>query len=212
MFESNKNKITFPHIIPGNKLGDKAFTFNDVNGGATRIAAMGIERNDFYGGAVISLGYVKELGFYICPHFQSGVILGFYIHDPATVTDYGKELIAKRFPGVKVEYVFYTTDRLTQEQIAERKAEKLRFMEMGVGPEIANHASAEQLKIMVKVMEANAKSPELKKKFIEDTGESTQSAPYEPDPEVYNMGIVEKGSGIDQDKMAANMMKESRKK
>ena len=212
MFEVSKNLITFPHVFPGSKLGEKQYTFNDVNGGITRIAQLGIERNSFYGGAVIALGFIKELGFYICPHFQSQVVLGFYIHDPSTVTDYGKKMLAQRVPGVEIKYEYYTTETLTPAQVRERQEEKKRYMEMGVSPEVASHATAEQLKVMVRAMEANAKSPELRRSFIEE-GDSTMSAPYEPDPEVYNLGVIAAGQpGIDEKQMAASMMKESRKK
>ena len=65
----------------------------DVNGGATPIANLDINKDTFMGGNVIMLGWMNEFGLYACPDMESQVILALYVHDPLKVTQRGRELV-----------------------------------------------------------------------------------------------------------------------
>jgi hypothetical protein len=102
----NGNEILFPHNIGGNRLATREYGINNINGGFTPIANYNIIRNSFMGGNVIQLGLVKELGFYICPHYSNmKMIVGFYIHDPEMITALGKQLLQEHYPTYKITYV-----------------------------------------------------------------------------------------------------------
>lgn len=95
--------ITFPHIILGNKLQGIEHTYNCVNGGIKPIADFNLITNRFFGGNVVKMGFILEYGFWACPHFEkTKQILGFYIHDPLTLTPLGKKVIQAMYPGKEI--------------------------------------------------------------------------------------------------------------
>lgn len=157
MYNPTKNEITFPHIIPGNKLADKEYSYNDINGGMTPIANLNLVQNSFFGGNIRQLGMVKDLGFYACPAFWGKQILGFYIHDPSTITEKGKELLESRFPNTTICYQAEDPNKnkdLTPEQRKEKEKLRKEALEKGLAAETITHTTVEELKTLIASFES----------------------------------------------------------
>ena len=104
MFNRKTNTLMFPHIILGNVILGKEYTFNSINGGFTRLADLNIQQNRFFGGGIWKLGMIQELGMYACPHMADRKICGLYIHDPKTLTQYGKAMLEQLYPNATIVY------------------------------------------------------------------------------------------------------------
>jgi len=90
-----------PHTVPMPILDGKKYTMNDINGGTTRIADLNIPTNTFWGGNVLVVGMVNELGFYVCPSRYDNTIQGFYIHDGTKVTEKARLCWRKDFLALR---------------------------------------------------------------------------------------------------------------
>lgn len=178
MYDKSTNTITFPHIMPTNRIAGKEHTFNSINGGMTKLADLGIEQNSFLGGNVVTLGLIKEYGFYACPSIYNAEILGFYVHDPAKLTELGRNAIIERFPKYDVVFEIKTDKELTAEQIKERKAQRQRWIDEGISPEIVDHHTADELKNLLKVMQSGAAEKPMA------VAEMTVQAPSNANPEI----------------------------
>lgn len=141
--------ITFPHIILGNKLQGIEHTYNCVNGGIKPIADFNLKTNKFFGGNVLRMGFVKEYGFYACPHFElSKLILGFYIHDPVTLTELGRRIIKEMYPGKEIvwEKVSPTVHRdMTPEELQRKRELIEQAKERGVQESQISNSTIEEL-------------------------------------------------------------------
>ena len=171
MYNMTKNEITFPHIIPGNKLGGKEYGFNDINGGMTPIANLDLVQNSFFGGNVRQLGLIKELGLYACPAFWGKQIIGFYIHDPSSLTDIAKDHLEDRFPGITICYQVDTPAEktLTKEEQEEKERLKKEALDKGLAAETITHTTVDELKSLIDAFDSG-EVPDASKlvKAVED--------------------------------------------
>lgn len=151
MFDRKKMTITFPHIITGDILLGRKYTWDDVRGGSKKLADLGIDRNSFFGGQIVYLGLIADLGFYACPHFISNKILGFYVHDVNSLTDKGKRALTERFSDCTVifETVVEQPKGITKEEIENRNNLREELKKYGIAPEMVTHTNAEGLKAML---------------------------------------------------------------
>lgn len=163
MLNAENKTLVFPHIIAGNKLAGKTYTTNNINGGMFPISKFNIIQHKFFGGNIEFLGYVSEFGFYICPDrsivdTSTGLrkVNGFYIHDPKTITDLGKEVLQKHYPEYKIIYelVSCTPNRsLSPEEISKKIALIEEAKEKGVSPIVLEGASVSQIEDAIKIKE-----------------------------------------------------------
>lgn len=151
MYDKVKNRITMPHTIPMPILDGKKYTMNDINGGTTRIADLNIPTNTFWGGNVLVVGMVNELGFYACPSRYDNSIQGFYIHDGTKVTEKGKALLAKRFPGIEIVYE-PVSDEVTPEEAEHLKELRAEAIKVGVASQQITQVSAKELEGLIRAM------------------------------------------------------------
>lgn len=168
MFDPITNTLVFPHIIAGNRLAGRPYSYNNINGGIFPIAKFNIIGHQFFGGNIEFLGLIKEYGFYICPDKQATVldqnthvkrVNGFYLHDPYSVTEDGKTILAAHFPGVKIIYekVSATPNREMSSEELKRKLELIaEAKEKGVSPVIIESSknSTEELQDAIKTHES----------------------------------------------------------
>lgn len=158
MFDRQKMQITFPHLIPGNKLGDVEYTFNDVDGGVKRLADFKLVRNSFFGGQVTVLGLIRSLGVWACQHYETRKIIGFYVDDGNRVTEKGKKLIRERFSDCEI--IFEPVEDVRQVLTAEQKAKKNELLNElkahGVAPELITHTSAAELEGLLKAVKSGS--------------------------------------------------------
>lgn len=136
MDNSIKKTLSFPHLIPGNVLGTRVHTQDDINGGIRKVVSFGnqpgemvvVQQNEFYGGRVELVGLIKEYGFYACIDYTDGKVIGFYIYNGADVTAIGRKLLEQRYPDYTI---FYEGDPtiapLTDAEIARKAALKLQL-------------------------------------------------------------------------------------
>jgi len=156
MYNKATNELTFPHIIYGDTINGKKHTFNSINGGIKMISdsPFHLIRDLFFGGSVVRLGLITEYGFYACPYYDSEIrIVGFYIHDPAFLTELGKKIIEEIYPTYKIIYstVSVSPDRtFTEEELEKKKklAEELKNGEASI-PD-ADSLNIEELEGLIK--------------------------------------------------------------
>ncbi|MFA6358974.1 MAG: hypothetical protein WCY09_09990 [Candidatus Omnitrophota bacterium] len=158
MYDAKTNTIMFPHIIAGAMLGGKKHTWNNVNGGAKLISDFNLIQNKFFGGNVQRLGMIKEYGFFLCPHYVDwNIIMGFYIHDPALVTELGKKLLQDKYPGVNIVYetATITANRvLTPEEFEKKKVLVEEAREHGLSAPEVDHATLEELDGLIRSVDS----------------------------------------------------------
>lgn len=154
MFDNKTMTITFPHVVPGNTLDGREYSFNDVDGGVKRLADFGIARNSFFGGTVTVFGLITKLGIWACQHYETRKIVGFYIDDPARVTDTGRELLRKRFSDCEVifEKTVAKPTSVSKEELAKRDALRKELTAHGIAPEMITHTNAEALEGMLRAV------------------------------------------------------------
>lgn len=143
-----KNFIIFPHVIPGATIGGKLHDKNSINAGVKKLADFGIERSSFYGGRVAVLGLIAEYGFYGCIDYADNALIGFYVHDPATVTELGKKVLKDRFPNNVLVFEDVPEERqaMTATDLAEMAELKAKIEKSGYSPAKLTHVNAEELK------------------------------------------------------------------
>jgi len=154
MYYKQTNELKFPHTIPTPILGGKKHVWNDVNGGAKKVADLCIDVNTFWGGNVILLGWIKEYGMYACPQRDTGIVLGFYVHEPDKLTELGRKLVKEAFPSYNVVFEVATEHKLTAEEIAERQRVKQYYLDHGMAPNLVDHSTAEELEGLLKALES----------------------------------------------------------
>lgn len=181
MYKKDKNEIYFPHVIPGNVLGGIEHSWKkSVNGGAKPIADLCIEPNSFFGGNVVVLGMIKEYGFYACQHRFLQEIVGFYVHDPDMVTDYGKKLLKQRFPGTTIKYEIYTDKPLTEKQMKSIKEAKQYGLDHGLAPILVDTSTASQIpNLLAAIGSGKAEKPLIV------AGESVPVSPMQEEPVIF---------------------------
>lgn len=186
MYNHATNEILFPHIVPGNVLGDKQHTFNNVNGGVVPIEKFNLVRNKFFGGNVKMLGKIKEYGFYACPHFEkTKIIVGFYIHDPEDITEEGKKLLEGKYPDRKIVYKKVTSAphrKMTTEEMKKKKELIQQAMDNGSSSMEINNATVQELEGLLKA-QSSGKSDKIVQ--VEDSSANKEKVPVK---------VVHKGS------------------
>jgi hypothetical protein len=161
MYDKLQNQISFPHIIPFNKLGDKTHTWNDVDGGSVKIADLCIEQNEFWGGNVILLGWIKMYGMYACLHKDSNELIGFYVHEPQRLTALGKRLIEEAFPARNVLFEIIPEKKPTREELDDVRKVKEYYKEHGMSPVLVDTSNLEELKSLERALESGRASKQL---------------------------------------------------
>lgn len=162
MFDREKMTITFPHLIVGNKLSDKEYSWNDVDGGIKKIADMGLVRNQFFGGQCTIMGLIKRLGIWACQHYESRRIIGFYVDDPNRVTDEGRKLLEARFSDCTVIFDKEPPkyQGITAEEKKRRDELRAELIKYGVEPAMITHTTADGLEGLLKaVMSGKSDKP-----------------------------------------------------
>lgn len=152
MYDKAKNRITMPHTVPMPVLDGKKYTYNDINGGTVRIADLNIATNTFWGGNVLVVGMINDLGFYACPSRYDNTVHGFYIHDGSIVTEKGKAVLANRFPGVEIVYEKEPEESVTPEEIKHHKELKAEALKYGIAAQQVTSVSAQELEGLIKSM------------------------------------------------------------
>jgi hypothetical protein len=145
MHDPVTNTITFPHVIPGTKLGDEIYTYDHIDGGMKKLADLGLEAAYFLGGNVDVLGFVTKLGLYLCPNRWSKQIMAFYVHDPLQLTPMGVKLVVERFPTCTVNLETYRERMMTVEDFARRDAIRQQAIEFGIAVEQVSTLNANEL-------------------------------------------------------------------
>lgn len=163
--ETNELYIT-RHTIPGRVLDGKEYTFNSVNGGAKKIENFTspygehYKQGDFFGGNVALLGFITELGFYACvSNKPDRKILGFYVDNGATITDYGKEVLTKRFEDVAtIHWVGDPPKGITQDDINRKNALMEEAMKYGHSITTLNKLNVKEMDGLLKAMQSGKRS------------------------------------------------------
>ena len=169
MYDRKTESMWFPHTVPGRMLDGKEYDINSINGGVKKIEQFRdadgnpYVKNSFWGGNVNKLGFIKELGFYACilddklraefpTNFKkSPDVQGFYVDKGEEVTEYGRQVLAKRFIDVKE---FYWTGKPevtkeSQEEIDARNAILREAMNDGFMPETIGKVNPKELAQLV---------------------------------------------------------------
>ena len=155
MYDIEKNQVTFPHIISGAVLGNKLHTYNSINGGIKLIEdePFNLIRNKFFGGITQKLGLIAEYGFHACVHYEKpGIIVGFYIHEPATVTELGKKLIQEKYPDATIIYEkqdIVKKTELTPEEKKKKERLLIKAAEMNIPAYQVGNESVDELESMM---------------------------------------------------------------
>lgn len=178
MYDVKTNKIYFPHILPSPFLNETKHDWNCVDGGVIKIADLNLRQNSFYGGSVKVLGFIKKYGFYACLSDRYQRLIGFYVHDPKTVTSDGRKAIIRAFPKCEVVFDFYTPPVPSAKEILDAQKMKQYYLEHGMAPEIVKHASAEELKDMYDILKTGKAETSL------FAGEEKHTRQYQEEPAV----------------------------
>ena len=161
MYNAERNEIYFPHVIVGNKLGGKEHVYNDINGGTVPIANVNLNRDKFWGGNCVMLGFIKEYGFYACPHYETTRIMGFYVADASRVTELGRKLIVKAFPDSNVLFE-NMTESIHKPLSPEDYARKLALIEEakqhGLSPALISTGTLDELEGVIRAVESGRSS------------------------------------------------------
>ena len=183
MFDRATMTISFPHIIPTNKLGNRDWNWNDVDGGIKKLADFGIARNSFFGGQVTILGLIKSLGIWACQHYETKRIVGFYVDTGDRVTDAGRELLAVRFSDCKIAYVNEPpkATSISAEDRAKKDALREELKSHGIAPEMITHTTAKELENLLNAV----KSGKVDKPIVEV--EAPQPSVYAENPKTINV-------------------------
>jgi hypothetical protein len=144
----DKSIVYFPHFLPTPILAGVKYTFNNVNGGVKPIGAFGFISNNCLGGQCLIFGLIKELGFWGCQdRHKRDELRAFYLEDPEMVTELGKQLIAKTYPDMKLQYEKYENRTITDEKKEVLKKDAAKF---GYTPDLIDNARVETLETMIK--------------------------------------------------------------
>ena len=157
--KNKQNKtVYFPHVIPGNVLDGEVKTFNSINKGMKSLSDFGIDRNKFLGGnSAKMIGLMKEYGFYAIPHFESNKIVGFYIHDPDTLTERGRKVLEDLYPDYTIEYDKRQKDIHTPitQDVKKKTAELLeKAKERGIKTNLIGNATVEELDGLIQAFDS----------------------------------------------------------
>ena len=178
MYNAQTNEILFPHLIPGNMLGGKEHTYNNVNGGVRNIAEFNLIGNKFFGGNVSKLGLIKEYGFYACPHREQPLkVLGFYIHDPEQMTNLGRELLQAKYPNARIVNAKITASvhrELSAEEVARKKELLKQAEENGLSAPLVSQSTVDELEGLIK---ASASGKSEMKVNVEQLKETVDDRP-----------------------------------
>jgi hypothetical protein len=165
MYNAQTNEIYFPHLIPGNVLGNKEHTFNNVNAGIFPIEKFNLVRNRFFGGNVKNLGLIKEYGFYACPHYlKVKVIVGFFIDDPSQITELGKKLLQEKYPTATIVWEKITSAphrEMTPEEIEKKKEMIKEVVKNGGNAQEVSMATADELEGLLKAQASGSTGKQI---------------------------------------------------
>lgn len=164
MFNSEKNEISFPHVIPGNKFDGKIHTFNSIDGGTISLSSLNLIRNRFLGGNIEFLGLMKLYGIYACPHYETKIIYGFYIPNPETLTKLGKNALLKHYPGATITGMTMTKIKSAISEEEKTKKAKLivKAVELGAMEADVNSNTIDELDGLIRSLNSGkAKSVEI---------------------------------------------------
>lgn len=157
MYNAERNEIYFPHVIVGNVLGGKEHGYNDIDGGTVPIANVNLNRDKFWGGNCVMLGFIKAYGFYACPHYETRRIMGFYVADASRVTDLGRKLLAKAMPDCKVLFENMAESihkPLTPEEYAHKLALIEEAKQHGLSPALISTGTIDELEGVIRAVES----------------------------------------------------------
>jgi hypothetical protein len=165
LYNKATNEITFPHIISGNILGGKVHNTGCINGGFRMVtdAPFNLIKNRFLGGISSKLGLIKEYGFYACPHFvDQKKIVGFYIHDPESLTELGKRLIKEQYPSITINFITTSCTahrELTPKELEHKKELIAEAIDKGLSaPDISTNTPEELEGLLRAVNSGKAKT------------------------------------------------------
>ena len=154
------------HTVPGRVLGDIEYTFNNVNGGVKKIEDFkspfgeNYTQTSFFGGNVGLLGLIKELGFHACiSNKPDRKILGFYIDTGSTITEYGKEVLRKRFSDVaEIHWTGTPPKGITQDDVERRKTMIAEATKYGHSVTTLNKLNVAEMDGLLKAMQSGKRS------------------------------------------------------
>jgi hypothetical protein len=146
----NSKEIVFPHVIPTTILDGKQYSFNNVNGAIKPIGYFGLTTNTFLGGQCKIMGFINELGFWGCQDkHEIGKLRAFYLHDPSTVTEYGKQMIQKAFPTNTIQYISYDDIPVTKRDVKRQEKAEKEAQQHGISPKLIDKKAVETLETLI---------------------------------------------------------------
>lgn len=155
MYDSKTNTIYLQHhAIPGDELGGKKYTFNNINGGFKKLADMGIIGGMFFGNNVDRLGLCLELGLYICASRWNNQVLGFYINDGNELTELGKKVVAQKYANAHISYEPIMSRDMSRDDIDRLNELRKKSIEFGMEVGFVSRASAESLMNAMEAMKS----------------------------------------------------------
>ena len=154
MPERRPKTVYFPHVIPGKSIGNKIHTFNSINGGMKRVADLGLDPTTFFGGNVRELGLIKEYGFYAIPSQWTSEILGFYLYDPAMVTDLGKQILKDYFQMDTLVYGFVSEASAVVRDDSARAELIAEYEKAGGISSMVRHVHVDELRSMLEALKS----------------------------------------------------------
>lgn len=185
MKDKSTGTIYFPHVIAGNKLDGKEYTFNSINGGMKKLADFNINQNKFLGGnCAPMIGLIKELGIYACPHFENRKkIVAFYVHDPETITEEGHKVLESHYPEYKIIYEKMTPTihkLLTPEEIAKKRSLLDQIKDKGVNTALVDRANVDELEGVLKALDSGKSNLKVQQETLKTSEED-------------DVGVIHKG-------------------
>jgi hypothetical protein len=178
----DKNRLVFPHLIPGDMLDGIKYVWNNVDGGAKPIGAFGFVTNSFYGGLCDRMGFIKKLGFWGCLNKRDPLgqkILGFYLAKPDELTEYGKKVFREYYPNMVIEEILKDDIPVTVEDKELRRIAEKKAQEFGYGLAEIKTVSLESLQSLIKAAEFE-RLQEKKRKAEEEAAKAAAAEPEKP--------------------------------
>jgi hypothetical protein len=193
MYNKKTNTLVFPHIILGNVLAGRKYTFNDIHGGIVPISKFNLVVNGFFGGNVELLGLIDRLGFYICPDRfrKADIIRGFYIPEPSMVTEEGKNILQQHYPTAKIIYEKVSVTphtQLTQAQMQLKLKKIEEAKEYGIEPRMVSNATLEEVEGLIKAAQSGKSGKTV---AVESQGVTVQETET---PRVVNKTPIRRGT------------------
>lgn len=137
MVDPKRKLLWFPQTMNTDQLNGEQMFFSSIDSGIVKVEALGLERNHLFGGNVMLMGKISRFGIYACPHYlaRDGELCGLYVFKWDDLTPEGQTAFRawceKEWPGYTVLERGTNADvPLTEKEVAERKAEGERRLEL----------------------------------------------------------------------------------